>query len=284
MDKDSGIIIENPIINKSIEYILNHINEDISVDDVASYCNFSKFHFSRMFKSETGMSIYYFIKQLKIDQSAVNIKIEPHKSITEIGEKYGYSLSNYSSVFTKQYSISPKEFRKSTESNIMENPFYINESAHFKSFDFYNEKISIEEMKQLKVIKEKHIGNYVKIGESWDKFMEKYKDYINKDNLLIEKSYNDPSISKVNECVYDLCITVDEDVEHENLSTIEGNKYAVYRFDNFISEIIYEFSGLFSIWLPNSSYERSDEYVLGIYRKIDRANSRVAMDLYIPIK
>lgn len=141
----------------------------------------------------------------------------------------------------------------------MENPFYINESAHFKSFDYYNEKVSIQEMKQLKVIKEKHIGNYVKIGESWDKFIEKYKDYINEDTLLIEKSYNDPSISKVNECVYDLCITVDKDVNHENLTIIEGNKYAVYRFDNFISEIIYEFSGLFSKWLPNSSYERSDE-------------------------
>lgn len=278
------MIITNPIINRSIEYILQHIDENISVDDVATYCNFSKFYFSRMFKAETGMSIYHFIKQLKIDQSAVNIKIEPDKSITEIGEKYGYSASNYSSAFSRQYDMSPKEFRKATESNIMENPFYINEYARFKSFDDYNKNISIQELPQFKVLHERHIGNYVEIGENWYKFMEKYKDYISKDTLLIEKSYNDPSISKVDECIYDLCITVGEEIQGENIGIIECGKYVTYRFDGVISDIIYEFSGLFSIWLPNSPYKRNSEYVLGIYRNIDKENSRITMDLYIPIK
>lgn len=278
------MIIKNPIINKSIEYILQHIDENISVDDVAAYCNFSKFHFSRMFKAETGMSIYYFIKQLKIDQSAVNIKIERDKSITEIGEKYGYSSSNYSSAFSKQYNISPKEFRKTSESKIMKNPFYINEHAHFKSFDYYNKNISIQKLPQFKVLYERHIGNYVEIGENWYKFMEKYKNYINKDTLLIEKSYNDPSISKVNECVYDLCITVGEEIQSENIDIIECGKYAVYRFDGIISDIIYEFSGIFSVWLPKSSYKRNNEYVLGIYRNINKEKNKVTMDLYIPIK
>lgn len=278
------MIITNPIINKSIEYILKHIGENVSVDDVAGYCNFSKYYFSRMFKEETGMSIYYFIKQLKIDQSAVRIKIERDKSITEIGELYGYSSSNYSSAFSKQYDISPKEFRKSTDSKIMANPFYMDEHTHFKSFEYYDKNISIQDLPKFNVLYEKHIGTYVDIGDNWYKFMDKYKDFFNKDTLLIERSYNDPTISKVNECVYDLCITVKEDIEGEDIDKIDSSRYVVYRFDGPIYEIFGEFEGVFSVWFPKSSYKRSDEYVLGIYRNIDKENDIVTMDLCIPIK
>lgn len=88
------MIIRKALINKSIEYILQHIDEEISIEDVAKYCNFSKYHFSRMFKEETGVSIYSLIKRIKMDQSAVSLKIEKDKTITDIGVNYGYSSSN----------------------------------------------------------------------------------------------------------------------------------------------------------------------------------------------
>lgn len=102
------MIIKKSLINKSIEYILQHIDEEISIEDVANYCNFSKYHFSRMFKAETGITLYSFIKRVKMDQSAVSLKVEKDKTITDIGINYGYSSSNYSSAFSKQYSICPK--------------------------------------------------------------------------------------------------------------------------------------------------------------------------------
>ncbi|EKQ56701.1 MAG: DNA-binding domain-containing protein, AraC-type [Clostridium sp. Maddingley MBC34-26] len=83
------MIIKKSLINKSIEYILLHIDEDISIEDVANHCNFSKYHFSRMFKEETGVSIYSFIKRIKMDQSAVSLKVEKNKTITDIGVNYG---------------------------------------------------------------------------------------------------------------------------------------------------------------------------------------------------
>ena len=52
------MIVKKSLINRSIEYILQHIDEDISIENVANHCNFSKYHFSRIFKKETGVSIY----------------------------------------------------------------------------------------------------------------------------------------------------------------------------------------------------------------------------------
>ena len=81
--------ITNEAINHAIDYILEHINEDLSVDDVAAHCHFSMYHFSRMFKAETGESIYAFMKRLKLEQSAFRLKVEPKRAVTDIGYEFG---------------------------------------------------------------------------------------------------------------------------------------------------------------------------------------------------
>lgn len=90
-------MITNELVKQSIDYIVQHLDEDISIEDVANYCHYSKYHFSRVFKAETGESIYAFIKRLKMEQSALKIKHERDKPITEIAVGYGYTSSNYSS-------------------------------------------------------------------------------------------------------------------------------------------------------------------------------------------
>lgn len=278
------MIVKKYLINKSIEYILQHIDEDISIEDVANHCNFSKYHFSRMFKEETGISIYSLIKRIKMDQSAVSLKVEKDKAITDIGINYGYSSSNYSSAFRKQYSISPVEFRNALSSKGVANPFNPSEYNTFKSFEHYDEKINIQNLPDFKVIYERYIGDYSEIGVNWYSFMERYKDYIKPDTLLIEKSYDDPSITQTDKCIYDLCISAIEDVDFENVTTIKGGKFAVYEFSGYIRDIFVTFLGIFNIWLPCSGYTMDERFALGIYHNINWENNHVTMDLCIPIK
>ncbi|HOO78751.1 MAG TPA: AraC family transcriptional regulator [Lachnospiraceae bacterium] len=55
------------IVNQAISYIMEHIEEEIALEDVAEYCHFSKFYFSRIFKDKTGESVYAFIKRMKLE-------------------------------------------------------------------------------------------------------------------------------------------------------------------------------------------------------------------------
>ena len=84
-------MIRSEVVNHAIEYILEHAKENITVDEVAEYCHFSKFYFSRLFKAETGESVYAFIKRVKMDQSAFRLKIEKERSIPDISSDFGYS-------------------------------------------------------------------------------------------------------------------------------------------------------------------------------------------------
>jgi AraC family transcriptional regulator len=277
-------MIKKEVINQSIDYIIEHINENLTIKDVAEHFHFSKYYFSRSFKEVTGESVYEFIKRLKMDQSAIDIKLEKSKSITDIGLDYGYSSSNYSSAFRKHHKVSPVEFRNSSNVTRMSNPFYPHKLTSFESFEVYNSRIEIQELQNYLVIYERMIGNYIELKEKWFAFLDKYKAYIKADTLLIERFYDDPTVTYLNRCLCDICITTDEYCRLDNVTTVKGGKYATYRFEGKIQDIFCTLQGIFSVWLPTSGYEMDKRYGLNVYREIDRENECVIMDLCIPIK
>lgn len=280
-------MITNETINKAIDYIMSHLDEELSIDDIASHCHFSKYHFSRMFKAETGESVYAFVKRLKVNQSAIRLKIEKDRRITDIGYDFGYSPSNYSTVFKQQLNQSPEMFRREIPTEMVEHPFVEDHVTRFKSFQEYNEKVNICLFEDFLVIYERYIGNYTELGSNWGKFIEKYAPYFTTESLLIERSYDDPSITHVDNCLYDLCVTVKAHQNLEaldNVRTIKGGKYAVYRFEGFVNDIFAAFQGLFNVWIPNSVYEMDERYGLDIYREVDCETNYVVMDLCIPVK
>lgn len=72
-------MITKELINQSIDYMLRHLDDEITVKDVAAHIHYSEYHFSRTFKSITGESVYAFIKHLKMDQSAIDLKLKETK-------------------------------------------------------------------------------------------------------------------------------------------------------------------------------------------------------------
>lgn len=277
-------MITNEYINRAIDYILKHINEDISVEDIASHCHFSRYYFSRMFKMETGESIYAFIKRVKMEQSAFRLKVEKSRSITDISCEYGYSSSNYSSAFKQHHNLSPIEFRRSITQKSLANPVFINAAMGLESFDACNKKISIEVLEDCPVIYERHKGNYGDLSVHWDAFQEKYKEYMTDLTLFLERTYDDPSITNIDECLYDICMTAPEDCKLENTYLLKGGKFAVYHFKGWVKQIYTSYQSILNVWLPQSNCEIDDRYGFEIYRKIDCDSMHMEIDLCIPIK
>ncbi len=277
-------MITNEYINRAIDYILNHINEKISVDDIASHCNFSRYYFSRMFKIETGESIYEFIKRVKMEQSAFRLKVENGRSITDISCDYGYSSSNYSSAFKQHHNLSPIQFRRSIKQKSLRNPIFSDASIGLESFEECDKKISIEVLDDYLVIYERHKGNYGDLSKHWGAFQEKYKDYITEITLLVERTYDDPSITDIDECLYDICIAAPESCTLENTYVIKGGKFAIYHFKGLVNQIYNSYQSIFNVWLTQSNFEIDDRYGFEIYRKIDCDSMHMEIDICIPIK
>jgi len=277
-------MITSKLVNQAINYIMQHIGEDISIEDVANYCHFSKYHFSRIFKAETGESIYAFIKRVKLEQSAFRLKVERGKTITHIGFDYGYSPSNYSSAFKQYHNVSPAEFRKNIVEHSMQHPFYPDTANKMESFEDCNRKVSIETMEDQYVIYERRIGNYHDLGKEWNEFLDKYKEYQTDKTLLLERTFDDVSITDVNSCLYDICMSVDKSCTLENTCMIEGGKFAVYHFKGFVQQIYAAYQTMFNVWIPMSNRKIDKRYGFDCYREINCETMYMVLDICIPIE
>ncbi|MEE1257277.1 MAG: AraC family transcriptional regulator [Lachnospiraceae bacterium] len=281
-------MIKNEVINEAISYIMEHITDEITVEDVAEHCHFSKFHFSRVFKEETGESVYAFIKRIKMEQSAFRLKVERQKSVTDICNDYGYTSSNYSSAFRQHHSMSPADFRKSiAEKSMATNPnweIYSDMVAdRVMSFEECNKNISIETLEDFYVIYERHKGNYHDLKADWCAFTEKYKEYMTEDTILLESTYDDPTITDVDGCLYDICMTVDRSCKLENTRIMEGGRYVVYHFDGYLWDIFPVHQTLLNVWFPKSGYALDKRYGFDIYHSVDSEDMHMVMDICIPI-
>lgn len=271
------------LVNQSIDYIMQHLDEDLSLDTVSSHFYVSKYYFSRIFKEETGETLYSFIKRCKVDQSAIVMRLNQEKMITDIGLEYGYSSSNYSSLFKKHHNTSPAIFRQSMEAHRMPVPFNPKRVIQFKTAEEYAAQIEIQERSDLFVIYERFIGNYVDIEKNWYRFLDQYKGILNEDTILVERFFHNPIITNASQCICDLCMTTEQDRDLNNVMWIKGGKWIVYHFEGEIKDIFETLQGIFSVWLPQSGYKMRFRYGLNVYHHIDRENHSVVMDLCIPI-
>lgn len=271
------------LVNQSINYIMQHLDEELSLDTIAAHFYISKYYFSRIFKEETGETLYAFIKRCKVDQSAIDMKLNPTKSITDIGLDYGYSSSNYSSVFRKHHDISPTMFKQSIPTHSTPVPFTPERIVDFKTAEEYAAHIEIQELDDFFVSYERFIGNYVDIEKHWYQFLDKYSSFMSEKTILLERFFNDPTITNLSQCICDICMTVEQDCGLDNVMWISGGKWIVYHFSGEIKNIFEILQGVFSVWLPESGYSMAQRYGLNIYHHIDRDNHSVVMDLCIPI-
>lgn len=93
------------------DYIKQHCNEDISLDDISEMSGFSKYHFSRLFKEYAGTSYYKYLNQKRIE-FAEQLLLDPEINITETAVRSGFnSISAFIRMFRQIKGCTPTEFR-----------------------------------------------------------------------------------------------------------------------------------------------------------------------------
>ena len=103
-------VIRNPLAIRAISYISSHLDEKISLVDVARGCNVTPRYLSEVFKTHVNISVNSYINIAKIDR-AVNYIGDSHMSVTEVAGKLGFTSTQYfSKVFKKYTGVSPSDF------------------------------------------------------------------------------------------------------------------------------------------------------------------------------
>jgi AraC-like DNA-binding protein len=99
-------------LNMVFNYIDRHISEELTLESAAKIANFSKFHFSHVFKKYTGMSFHQHLQSKRIAHAEL-LLLNPETPVIDIALNSGFStLSTFNHAFKKIKNCTPSEYRK----------------------------------------------------------------------------------------------------------------------------------------------------------------------------
>lgn len=100
------------IIGNSIQYIEDHITEDITVEDVAKCVGVSSFYFQKGFAMLCGFSVSEYIRNRRLALAGNDLLVTEEK-IIDIAMKYGYdSPDSFTKAFTRFHGVTPTSVRR----------------------------------------------------------------------------------------------------------------------------------------------------------------------------
>ncbi|GGJ98353.1 hypothetical protein GCM10007063_20830 [Lentibacillus kapialis] len=113
--KNRKTLVEKKIDNRVktvIDYMINHPEKKICIDEMGSMVDISSSSLRRLFKLHTGKSPGAFLIELKMTYAARSL-LESDESISYIGYSLGFEDMNYfSRVFKKHFGVTPSSYRK----------------------------------------------------------------------------------------------------------------------------------------------------------------------------
>jgi len=304
-------------INRVMDYIEKHLNEEITLCKIAQIACFSPFHFHRIFSTLTNETINAFIQRIRIEKAAQRLRNDEDVSISEIAYNCGFgSVAHFSRTFRKHFGLTAKEFRETERAIFAKDGLYFSKNGQLtrkinqQGPDFRGQlcsdnlkqinhsdliimdtKIEIKEMPEFNVIYCRHTGQFNQIGKAYEKLMK----WAGPRGLLnfpktktITVYHDDPAIMDIEQVRQSACIIVENDVKVDGeigKMKLESGKYAVGRFE--IDEKGFEKAwNTMCLWFTESGYQPGEGYSYELYYNSpdEDAQRRFILDICIPVK
>lgn len=98
-------------VKEALSFIEQNFQNDISVEDIAAFCNLNRSYFGKIFRDATGKSPQEFLISYRMSKAAELLKLT-ELAIRDISNAVGYpSQLHFSRAIKNVYGISPREWR-----------------------------------------------------------------------------------------------------------------------------------------------------------------------------
>lgn len=155
-------------LKQAIEYMEEHLPDDIGADDVADAVHMSPFYLQKGFQIITGYSLSEYIRNRRLYLAALDI-ISGKAKIIDIALQYGYETpESFTKAFSRFHGVTPTQIRKSKDAIRTFLPLTISITVQGGNKMDY----SVEKMNSFKIIGyqkefEYHTA-YAEIPKFWD--------------------------------------------------------------------------------------------------------------------
>jgi len=271
-------------IHRVIDYIYEHLDEDLNYEDIAEVACLSPYHWHRIYRSITRETVQATIRRMRLQRAAVAL-ISTTLSIERIARQAQYSnTDSFIRSFSKNFGIPPNAYRQEDKLTTLKLKKCIKEKV-----DMY--QVEVKTINDISLGTFDHTGDYMKIDKVFDKLVTlgTTKELLDENSRFFGIYYDDPETVEENNLRSKAGFTVASNfIEQDNIkaTTIEGGKYAVLTYKGPYSKLMDVYYWLFGIWLPESNEEPKDAPAVEEY--LNDSHTVPANDLlttiYLPLK
>lgn len=281
-------------IQKAINFIEEHLLDNLTIEQVAKEANSSVFHFQRTFAILTDMSIADYIRRRRLTLAAQEL-INKDIKIIDLSYKYGYDTPEaFTKAFRKQHGMTPSDARKKLGRLQSYNRLVI--QVTLKGAEPMDYKIVEKESFQIVGLKRTY---NCKTGENL-KEIPQFWDEVNSDGTddLLFQLNNGKIEGVLGVCVVDeskkdsglmdywIASAHEGDVP-ENLSAlvIPASKWVIFEVHGPMPHAMQDtWKQIYSEWFPSNPYVPAGTPELEVYSMDNPNNADYYSEIWIPIK
>ena len=200
-------------MNRVLDYIGEHLDEELSLARLSEVGCFSRFHFHRIFQAVTGETLNNHVRRVRLERAASLMKASPRKRITDVAIEAGFAgTAEFSRAFRNHFDRTASSWDRRSplkKSKICKAP---------GTLCFYD----LEELKNWKAAANVRVSRlgafryvYIRVFEPYGntRLVDAYHALIGwlaergtdvRDVVVIGMSLDDPSVTPSENCRYDL--------------------------------------------------------------------------------
>ncbi|MCB5712827.1 AraC family transcriptional regulator [Lactonifactor longoviformis] len=283
-------------LERAIEYIENHLNENIGLSDVSRETGYSYYHMTRLFSSVLGESVGRYINRRRLYNAAEKL-IHSDQRVIDIALDCGFESSEaFSRAFKLAFGSSPTAYRKAGLDLV------VNAKRKLAPVDVGHIANNISRSPELVMLKETRVAGLRgttslfdnRLPGLWEEFMRLHKDLF----VTAGAGYG---ICETQQTVY----TKDGDVMFAAMvgspvntfddlplflpldtKILRAGKFAVFTHRGTFANLFKTYQYIFGTWLPAAIEELDDREDFEVYERevstFDAPDNEVK--IYIPIK
>jgi AraC family transcriptional regulator len=262
-------------INRVIDYVREHLADDLTLDQLAAVAAFSPYHFHRIFRAVTGETVFGFVQRVRLERAAVALVHHPADSVLAVALDHGFSsAAAFARAFKGRFGMSATAWRSggaerwSKRGKANRNPRKATPARRR-----HHRRMDIKQLPPHHVAYMRYVGPYGAVGipDLWKRLNAwiARRGLDGPDRVTLGIGRDDPLVTAPERCRYDACVVVPPDFEADrwvNLSDVPSGAYAVAEFVGTAHEIGAAWDALYRTWLPESGYQPDDRPCLEVYR------------------
>ena len=287
-------------VQRAIDYIEDHLDQDLSTESIASVAGFSKWHFQMVFSSAVGDSLKEYVRKRRLTAAAIALGTTDRR-IIEIALESGFeSQEAFTRAFKQMFKKTPGECREKGNQTIMSrnkpkitmeylDHLYrgMNMQPVIRFFD--EKKVVGMGTKFISILSPDHDNEKV-IPALWGQYLPKSQ------AIQARVGWADlgvcfdpgPEKSHPDECFYlaGAEVTSTADIPDGMMAmTIPAGKYAVFTHKGALDKLGFTMKYIYGSWLPKSGEKLRDAPDLEIYDQRFKPDSEDSeLDICIPIQ